>query len=82
MTNTQANIGIRRLVCSLATPAYRNFEPNGGQLYKVMRPVYEYAGTTYHAGDVIPFDGGGGTYYTNDAQIERDFNSGDLDPAS
>jgi hypothetical protein len=79
-TNTQIGIGVTRMIYSLATPQLRNFEPSG-QLYKVMRPTYEYLGTVYHDGDTIPYDVDGSSY-SNLAQLERDFNSAELDPAT
>jgi hypothetical protein len=82
MTNTAIGIGVRRMIYSLATPQYRNYDPHGGQLYNAVRSTYEYQGVIYDAGQTIPFDGGGGTFYTNDAQLERDFNAGLIDPAS
>jgi hypothetical protein len=78
--NTDINIGIRRFITSLN--GYRNFEPTG-TTYTVIRATgYEYQGTHYNPGDVIPMDGPGGTSYTNLAQLERDFNSGFIDPTS
>jgi len=80
-TNTASNIGVRRMIRSLATPQYRNYEPKGGQLYNAVQTVW-YAGVTYVKGQQIPFDGGGGTYYKNDALLEVYFNAGMIDPAS
>lgn len=82
MSNTSSNIGVRRMIYSLASPAYRNYEGNGAQLYNAVRSTYEYQGVIYNAGQTITFDGGSGTFYTNDAQLERDFNAGLIDPAS
>ncbi len=82
MTNTAANIGIRRMIYSLPAPQYRNYEPNGGQLYKAMQANLAYRGSVYNPGTTIPFDGGGGTYYSDDALMEVFFNAGMVDPTS
>lgn len=82
MTNTQANIGVRRMIYSLATPEHRNYEIKGGQLYKAVRPNLEYKGTVYNPGTTIPYDGPGGTSYSDDALMESYFNSGWIDPIS
>ncbi len=79
-TNTSVNIGVRRMIYSLATPEYRNFEPKGGQLYSVVRPQLQYAGTVYNRGDTIPYDAG--SQYSDDALMEIWFNQGWVDPAS
>jgi hypothetical protein len=79
--NTTANIGIRRMITSLSPPQYRNCEVNGSQLYKVVRAgPYLYQTTTYTQGQTVAYDAAGGTKYGNMPQIERDFNSGWLDP--
>jgi len=83
--NTRVNIGVRRMIYSLATPQMRNFEVNGTQTYKVVinaRIPYVYAGVLYAPGATIPYDAATNTLYSNAAQIERDFNSGALDPSS
>ena len=36
-TNTKLNIGIRRMICSLDPPQYRNFEPSGTVQYSCNR---------------------------------------------
>jgi len=78
-TNTSIDIGLRRFIYGSIND-YRNFEPSG-QLYAAVRDGYEYQGVVYDAGDAIPFDVGG-TSYSGLAQLERDFNSGWIDPAS
>lgn len=79
-TNTFLNIGVRRMIYSLASPEHRNYEPQGGQLYKAVLPGLEYAGNTYNARDTIPYDGDG--VYTNDALMEVYFNQAWIDPVS
>ena len=81
-TNTKSNIGVRRMIYSLSPPQYRNYEPKGGQLYNAVQHDLEYAGVTYQKGQTIPFDGGGGTHYSNDSLMEVYFNAGVIDPAS
>lgn len=76
LLNTPINVGIRRYIAAL--DAFRNFEPVG-QLYKVVTDHYEYAGSIFNSGDVIPFDGDG--VYLDLAVLERDWNSQLLDPA-
>jgi hypothetical protein len=59
---TQFDIGVRRMIYSLATPAYRNFEVNGTQTYVVVvgpSVSYVYNGVIYAKGATIPFDTGG-----------------------
>jgi hypothetical protein len=61
--NTQIGLGIRRMIRSLPTPQYRNFEVNGTQLYQVnvAFPVgytYTYAGAVRAPGATIPYDAG------------------------
>jgi hypothetical protein len=60
-TATELNLGIRRMIYSLSTPEFRNFE-RSGQSYKCVRDKYEYQGTVYNAGDVIPYDVAGTSY--------------------
>jgi len=85
-TFTQRNIGIRRMIKPIfgqfATPQYRNYERNGGQLYLVVRPQLQWAGVTYTRGQTINYDSAGGTKYSNDALMEIYFNQGWVDPAS
>jgi hypothetical protein len=85
-SNTQTNIGVRRLIKPLfgqfATPQFRNYEPHGGQLYLVVRPSLQWAGTTYARGATIPYDASFGTRYSNDALMEIVFNQAWVDPAS
>jgi hypothetical protein len=80
--NTKSDVGIRRMITSLGTPQYRNFEVNGAQTYAPTAGGYTYAGATYAKGAAIPFDAAGGTLYGKPSQLERDFNSGLLDPTS
>jgi hypothetical protein len=59
--NSISNVGVRRLIYSLATPQMRNFEVNGTQTYVVVvgPPLsYTYNGVVYAKGATIPFDGG------------------------
>jgi hypothetical protein len=81
-SNSQVNIGIRRMITSLATPQYRNFEVNGTQTYAVMASTYSYAGTVYTVGQTIPYDAAVATKYSDPATLERDFNAGVLNPSS
>jgi hypothetical protein len=78
MTNTALNIGVRRMIYSLPTPEYRNYEAKGGQLYLAVQSNLEYAGNIYTVGETIPFDGAG--VYANDALMEVYFNAGMIDP--
>lgn len=80
-TNTQINVGVRRMIYSLAVPAFRNYEPKGGQTYNSMRLNLEYMGVLYQVGQTIPYDSSG-TSYSNDALMERYFNAGWIDPSS
>jgi hypothetical protein len=81
--NSISNIGVRRMIYSLATPEYRNFEANGTQTYLVAvgAPVsYVYAGVVYAKGATIPYDAAG--KYSNPGQLECDFNAGWIDPSN
>jgi hypothetical protein len=78
--NSDINVGIRRFIYG-AINEYRNFEPQGGQLYRCNRQL-EYSGVVYADGDTIPFDNPGGDAYSNDALMEVYFNAGLIDPAS
>ena len=79
--NSIRNVGVRRVIGSLATPQRRNFEPNGTQKYMVVRGAsYTHAGNIYAKGQTIAYDAAGGTQYSNLARLERDFNRGVLDP--
>jgi hypothetical protein len=76
--NTRNNIGVRRTVRSLSQA--RNFEPNGAQLYVVVRAgSYSYGGSVYTKGQTIPYDAG--TKYSAWPQLARDFSLGWVDPA-
>ena len=75
--NSIHNVGIRRMIGSLATPQYRSFEINGAQKYQVARAVsYSHAGNSYAKGQTIAYDAAGGTAYSNTARLARDFNRG------
>jgi hypothetical protein len=76
-SNTTTNIGIRRMIYSITTPAYRNFEPDA--LHTVRRGSVDYAGTVYSMGTEIPFDGT--LVYLNPALLEVLFNDGTIDPS-
>jgi hypothetical protein len=79
----QINVGIRRLVWSLTPqPQERAYQPHGGQLYKTMSAKLRYAGSEYSRGATIPYDGGGGTVYSNDFWMGRLFRSGFVDPVN
>jgi hypothetical protein len=84
--NTAVGLGIRRMIYSLPAPEYRNFEINGQQLYRVASVTeYSYGGAIIPFGTTIPFDGlaldgSGAPVYANAEQLERDFNSGWIDP--
>jgi hypothetical protein len=81
--NTKRNVGIRRLITSVATPQYRNFEPNGAQTYVVMSSKgHTHGGTTYTQGQTIPYDAAGSTLYTDYPRMEREFNRNGLDPSN
>jgi hypothetical protein len=80
--STQRDVGIRRMITSLATPQYRNFEPNGTQTYTVMASSYTHAGTTYAKGAVVPYDLATNTLYSDYPKMERDFNRRVLDPSN
>jgi hypothetical protein len=79
-SNTTSNIGIRRMIYTITTPAYRNFEGQGGQLYTVRQGSVNYKGTVYAAGTEIPYDGS--SVYTDDATMEQWFNAGIVDPST
>ena len=80
--HSQNNVGIRRVIASLATPQFRNFEANGSQLYVVMDSRgHDHGGTHYAKGATVAYDDAGGTKYTNYPVMEREFNKGMLDPA-
>ena len=62
MTNTQANIGTRKMIYTLAVPAYRNFEPSGTVQYNCNHSGLNLLGTVYAVGAALPFDVGGTSY--------------------
>jgi len=69
MTNTDANIGTRKMIYTLAVPAYRNFEPSGTVLYNCNHSGLNFMGTGYAVGAALPFDVGG-TSYSNAAMAQ------------
>jgi hypothetical protein len=82
-TNTQSNIGIRRMIFSLATPQWRNFEVNGTQQYKVVQAgttPYVYAGAVVAQGATIAYDAVAATKYSAATVLEIHFNAGLIDP--
>ncbi len=84
MTNTQANIGIRRMIRTLATPQWRNFEANIAPttLYNAYREPLEFLGTKYHVGDALPFDVASTSYSKAAVQLlELYWNAGWCVPA-
>ena len=63
MTNTQANIGTRKMIRTLNPPQYRNFENDGTTQYACNREGLDWVdGNAYHVGDLLPFDVGGTSY--------------------
>jgi hypothetical protein len=56
MSNTLTNIGLRKQFAGLGD---RNFEHDGTVQYKALREPFNFRGTIYHTGDLIPFDGAG-----------------------
>lgn len=84
-TNTKSNIGISRMIYTLATPQMRNFEVNGTQTYNVAVGLiapqsFTYAGAVYTKGQTIPYDAAG--KYSNAAALEWQFNMGWIDPSN
>jgi len=80
--STKRDVGIRRMITSIATPQYRNFEPNGTQTYTVMSASYTHGGASYAKGTVVPYDLATGTLYSDYPKMERDFNRRALDPSN
>ena len=76
MTHTQANIGIRRMIRTLATPAYRNFEPGGTVQYVSNKSRLTINGTVYQPGDALPLG------VLPDEKLEVLFNAGEINPAA
>ena len=74
MTHTASNIGVRRMIRTLATPAYRNFEP-GGTVYNCNSANMVIAGVTYQPGQALPLG------VLPDEKLEVLFNTGMIDPA-
>jgi hypothetical protein len=62
VSNTSTNIGTRKMIYTLAVPEYRNFENDGVTQYSCLHEGLEFLGSTYHIGDVLPFDVGGTSY--------------------
>jgi hypothetical protein len=82
--NSTSNIGVRRMIYSLATPEYRNFEVNGTQTYNVTvnaRVPFVYGNVVVPPGATIPYDDAG-TRYTNPGFLEVCFNMGWIDPSN
>ena len=81
--NSQVNIGVRRMIYSLATPQYRNFEVNGTQTYNVTvnaKVPFVYSNALVAPGATIAYDAAG--KYSNPAFLEVCFNMGWIDPSS
>lgn len=76
MTNTQANIGIRRMIRTLSPPAYRNFERGGTTVYNCNKGNMVIAGVTYQPGNALPLG------VLPDDMLEVLFNAGQINPAS
>jgi hypothetical protein len=74
MTNTEANIGIRRFIYG-SVNAYRNFEPGGATQYLCNKEGMNIAGTVYHVGDALP------PGILPDETLEPMFNAGEINPA-
>lgn len=78
MTNTQANIGLRR---SVGTLGERNFENSGTVQYKATRHTLTFLDVGYNGGDALPFDVGGTSYSAAAlAQLELFWNQGWIEP--
>ena len=79
MTNTAANVGIRR---ECGTLGMRNFENVGTVLYKANRQPLEFLGTEYDVGDNLTFDVGGVSYSAVALEkLELAWNQGWIVPA-
>ena len=75
MTNTQANIGIRRFIYGTVND-YRNFEPGGTVQYVSNKLRLTINGIKYQPGGALPLG------CLPDAQLEVLFNAGQINPAS
>jgi hypothetical protein len=75
MTNTQANIGLRRFIRG-AINDFRNFEPGGTTQYVSNKSQLAINGVAYQPGDALPLG------VLPDAQLEVLFNAGDINPAA
>lgn len=69
MTNTDANIGTRKMIRTLDPPEYRNFENDGVTQYNALREPLDFLGVTYHSGEPLPFDVGGASYSKEALQL-------------
>jgi len=76
VTNTQANIGIRRMVRTLSPPVWRNFERGGTTQYNCNKGGMVIAGVTYQPGNALPLG------VLPDDMLEVLFNAGQINPAS
>lgn len=77
--NSTIGVGIRRGVTTLGP---RNYEPNGGALYKSNHDKFDYLGTNYATAVTIPFDitTSSPNRYSLDAYMEQMFNAGVIYP--
>lgn len=73
-THTSMNVGVRRMIYSLPTPEYRNFEPGGATQYNCNEEGMNIGGTVYHVGDALPLG------ILPDAVLEVLFNAGEINP--
>lgn len=80
--NTQANIGIRRMIYSLNPPAYRCFEDDGVTQYRVSRVTLDFMGVSYNQGDLLPYDAGSVYSLAAIAQLRLFWNQQWIDSAS
>jgi hypothetical protein len=67
------------MIYSLPNPEHRNYENAGGQLYKAVRKL-EFGGQAFDPGTTLPFDGAGGTAYSDDYRMMIFFEQGWVDP--
>jgi hypothetical protein len=75
MTNTKANIGIRRYIHG-SVNGHRNFQPGGATQYISNKSRLTINGIKYQPGDALPLG------CLPDAQLEVLFNAGQINPAS
>jgi hypothetical protein len=74
MTNTRANIGIRRFIRGLND--YRNFEPGGTVQYVSNKSRLTINGIVYQPGTALPLGA------LPDEKLVVLFNQGDINPAA